>query len=173
MQVTLTVLSDKECFQMTKSNPDLSYRALVKRELCAAKKTTLTLRIFSEKRSSSSSSSEQEPGYSVIGSRQHFLWGGSDACQVTLLIMIMFSCVDSCAGWLWGASLHPDWGQGRAHRGGQQGWGLCQAQLCGSVRQVREREGRSSCSYLKYYQGHLLLGLDQRTCCPGSLCLQT
>ena len=68
---------------MTKHNTDLSYRAMVTRELCAAKKTTLTLRVFSEKRSSSSSSSEQEPGYSVIGSRQHFLWGGSDACQVT------------------------------------------------------------------------------------------
>ena len=81
MQVSLTVLSDKECFQMTKSNHDVSYRAMVNRELCAAKKTTLTLRVFSEKRSSSSS--EQEPGYSVIGSRQHFLWGGSDACQVT------------------------------------------------------------------------------------------
>ena len=66
---------------MTKSNTDLSYRAMVTRELCAAKKTILTLRVFSEKRSSSSSS-EQEPGYSVIGSRQHFLWGGSDACQV-------------------------------------------------------------------------------------------
>ena len=64
---------------------------------------------------------------------------GRKWCLSGDIIMIMFSRVDSWAGWLGGASLHPDWGQGRAHRGGQQGWGLCQAQLCGSVRQVRER----------------------------------
>ena len=71
---------------------------MVTRELCAAKKTTLTLRVFSEKRSSSSSSSEQEPGYSVIGSRQHFLWGGSDACQVTSYAAHVASCSPLCRG---------------------------------------------------------------------------
>ena len=64
---------------------------------------------------------------------------GRKWCLSGDIIMIIFSSVDSCAGWLWGASLHPDWGQGCAYRGGQQGRGLCQAQLCGSVRQVRER----------------------------------
>ena len=48
--MTLRVLSDEECFQMTKSNSDVSYRALVPRELCAGKKTELTLRVYSEDR---------------------------------------------------------------------------------------------------------------------------
>ena len=43
-----------------------------------------------------------------------------------------------CAGGLGGPSVHPDRGQGRAHWGSQQGRGLRQARLCGSVRQVEE-----------------------------------
>ena len=69
----MTVLSDKECIKMTKSKTKLNYRAMVTRELCAAKKNNLTLKVFSENKTH----------YSEIGSEQDFLWGGSDACQVT------------------------------------------------------------------------------------------
>ena len=159
--MTLTVLSDKECYQMTKSNTDLSYRAMVTRELCAAKKTILTLRVFSDKRSPSSSSSEQEPGYSVIGSRQHFLWGGSDACQVTSDDPHNVSC-----------SLLT-----RGTRGARctywPGTRLCSSGWSTGARGAPDTtlwERQHQCILKTYhFKGHILHGLDQWEFCTGSL----
>ena len=45
---------------MTKSNSDVSYRALVPRELCAGKKTELTLRVYSEDRSDNDNDNDDD-----------------------------------------------------------------------------------------------------------------
>ena len=145
MKVTLTVLSDKECLKITKSKINLSYRAMVTRELCAAKKNNLTLRVLSEKKTH----------YSELGSREHFLWGGSDACQVTSDAAHIMWAAHSWPGGLGGPAVHPDRGQGRAHRGGQQGRGVRQTQLRGSVRQVGEA-GTRVIKLKSSFQGSLI-----------------
>ena len=151
MKVTLTVLSDKECLKITKSKINLSYRAMVTRELCAAKKNNLTLRVLSEKKTH----------YSELGSRQHFLWGGSDACQVTSDDPHNVSC-----------SLLT-----RGTRGARctywPGTRLCSSGWSTGARGAPDTtlwERQHQCILKTYhFKGHILHGLDQWEFCTGSL----
>ena len=50
-------------------------RAMISRELCAAKRNLHPLNIYKK-------DEEEESGYSLIDTEHHTSWGGSDACQV-------------------------------------------------------------------------------------------
>ena len=73
-QVALTVLDSEHCHLMTASNEDISYRAKVDRELCAAKETDVTTIIFEKKGGK----------YEKVDKKTEKHWGGSDSCQVRL-----------------------------------------------------------------------------------------
>ena len=78
-QVSLSVLTSAECRKMTRDNEDVSYRAKVDRELCAAKQTNITTTVYERKDTGE---------YKKVDKRVERHWGGSDSCQVRLSFLI-------------------------------------------------------------------------------------